>query len=281
MKRRILMFVILLCITRIMQAQIPVTDVGMNAQSRVNQIVNYSTWTETLKKAITQANTLTTTLKYVQSVSSAVRDIAYTKELIERQGRIVKTCNTILKKPKLNNQTYRNLSSNVTQILATNNQLITLANNTLTGSFKMNDSERMLMLKQISEEQQKIMDEKINEYEKQGYSAKEAKKRAEKYVAIPDTSEHQLGLSVDINADTDKCSSEKVYQWLDENAYKYGFVKRYPEDKTDITGISNEPWHYRYVGVEAAKSIKSVMRHLINGLSTVKWQGILFLTEAL
>ena len=48
--------------------------------------------------------------------------------------------------------------------------------------------------------QQKIMDEKINEYEKQGYSAKEAKKRAEKYVAIPDTSEHQLGLSVDINA---------------------------------------------------------------------------------
>lgn len=104
--------------------------------------------------------------------------------------------------------------------------------------------------------QQKIMDEKINEYEKQGYSAKEAKKRAEKYVAIPDTSEHQLGLSVDINADTDKCSSEKVYQWLDENAYKYGFVKRYPEDKTDITGISNEPWHYRYVGTTVAKIIK-------------------------
>ena len=80
--------------------------------------------------------------------------------------------------------------------------------------------------------------------------------RAEKYVAIPDTSEHQLGLSVDINADTDKCSSEKVYQWLDENAYKYGFVKRYPEDKTDITGISNEPWHYRYVGTTVAKIMK-------------------------
>lgn len=107
-----------------------------------------------------------------------------------------------------------------------------------------------------TEEQQKIMDEKINEYEKQGYSAKEAKKRAERYVAIPDTSEHQLGLSVDINADTDKCSSEKVYQWLDENAYKYGFVKRYPEDKMDITGISNEPWHYRYVGTTVAKIMK-------------------------
>lgn len=85
---------------------------------------------------------------------------------------------------------------------------------------------------------------------------KKQKKRAEKYVAIPDTSEHQLGLSVDINADTDKCSSEKVYQWLDENAYKYGFVKRYPEDKTDITGISNEPWHYRYVGMTVAKIMK-------------------------
>ena len=85
---------------------------------------------------------------------------------------------------------------------------------------------------------------------------KKQKKRAEKYVAIPDTSEHQLGLSVDINADTDKCSSEKVYPWLDENAYKYGFVKRYPEDKTDITGISNEPWHYRYVGTTVAKIMK-------------------------
>ena len=49
---------------------------------------------------------------------------------------------------------------------------------------------------------------------------------------------------------------KKVYQWLDENAYKYGFVKRYPEDKTDITGISNEPWHYRYVGTTVAKIMK-------------------------
>ena len=45
-------------------------------------------------------------------------------------------------------------------------------------------------------------------------------------------------------------------QWLDENAYKYGFVKHYPEDKTDITGISNEPWHYRYVGTTVAKIMK-------------------------
>ena len=56
-----------------------------------------------------------------------------------------------------------------------------------------------------------------------------------------------------INAEIDKCSSETVYQWLKNNAYKYGFVKRYPSDKTDITGISNEPWHYGYVGKKAAK----------------------------
>ena len=80
---------------------------------------------------------------------------------------------------------------------------------------------------------------------------------AEKYVAIPGTSEHQLGLSVDINADQTKCSSEKVYSWLDNNAYKYGFIKRYPSSKFYITGINNEPWHYRYVGKEAAATIKN------------------------
>ena len=107
-----------------------------------------------------------------------------------------------------------------------------------------------------AEDQQQIMDERITKYENQGYSKTEVTKLAEEYVAIPGTSEHQLGLSVDINADTTKCSSEKVYQWLDENAWKYGFIKRYPSDKTDITGISNEPWHYRYVGKDAAKTMK-------------------------
>lgn len=106
-----------------------------------------------------------------------------------------------------------------------------------------------------TEEQQKLWTRKSMNMKNKDILRKK-QKRAEKYVAIPDTSEHQLGLSVDINADTDKCSSEKVYQWLDENAYKYGFVKRYPEDKTDITGISNEPWHYRYVGTTVAKIMK-------------------------
>ena len=107
------------------------------------------------------------------------------------------------------------------------------------------------------EEQQQLLDEKIEAYKNEGKSKSEAKKLAEQWVAIPGTSEHQLGIAVDINADTTKSSSDDVYSWLAENAHKYGFIKRYPSDKTDITGVINEPWHYRYVGKEAALEIYS------------------------
>ena len=107
------------------------------------------------------------------------------------------------------------------------------------------------------EEQQQLMDEKIEAYENEGKSKSEAKKLAEQWVAIPGTSEHQLGIAVDINADTTKSSSDDVYKWLEENAHTYGFIKRYPSNKTDITGIINEPWHYRYVGKEVASEIYS------------------------
>lgn len=106
------------------------------------------------------------------------------------------------------------------------------------------------------DEQKAIMNDKIAAYEAEGYSKKEAKALAKTYVAEPGTSEHELGLSVDINAESSGASQDAVYEWLDENAYKYGFIKRYPADKTDITGIDNEPWHYRYVGYEAAKEMK-------------------------
>ena len=107
------------------------------------------------------------------------------------------------------------------------------------------------------EEQQQLLNEKIEAYENEGKSKSEAKKLAEQWVAIPGTSEHQLGIAVDINADTTKSSSDDVYSWLAENAHKYGFIKRYSSDKTDITGVINEPWHYRYVGKEAALEIYS------------------------
>ena len=106
-----------------------------------------------------------------------------------------------------------------------------------------------------AEEQQEILDDKIQSYINQGYSQSRAEKTAKEWVALPGTSEHQLGIAVDINADKSKCSNEEVYAWLAENAYKYGFILRYPMGKQEITGTSYEPWHYRYVGIEAAYEI--------------------------
>ncbi|SDT34546.1 D-Ala-D-Ala carboxypeptidase. Metallo peptidase. MEROPS family M15B [Paenibacillaceae bacterium GAS479] len=62
-------------------------------------------------------------------------------------------------------------------------------------------------------------------------------------------SEHNLGLSVDIGSLQGKMNVTKEGRWLGENAWKYGFILRYPEGKTDVTGIQFEPWHFRYVGL--------------------------------
>lgn len=105
------------------------------------------------------------------------------------------------------------------------------------------------------EKQQAIMEDKIRAYENEGYSRKEAEKMAREWVAVPGTSEHELGLAVDINADKEKSDNQEVYDWLYQNAYKYGFILRYPIGKTMITGIDYEPWHYRYVGKEYAEEI--------------------------
>lgn len=106
-----------------------------------------------------------------------------------------------------------------------------------------------------AKDQQKILEDRIQTYINQGYSKSRAERTAKEWVAVPGTSEHQLGLAVDINADSFRCSDEEVYEWLDENAHKYGFILRYPPAKQEITGISYEPWHYRYVGVEVAEEI--------------------------
>ena len=103
--------------------------------------------------------------------------------------------------------------------------------------------------------QRQIMEEKQQSLEQEGYSAREAEKLAKQWVAEPGTSEHQLGLAVDINPDRTISSGEAVYGWLAENAHNYGFIRRYPPDKTAITGVAYEPWHYRYVGREAAQQM--------------------------
>lgn len=73
----------------------------------------------------------------------------------------------------------------------------------------------------------------------------------------PGASEHQTGLAFDVTAENsgDGFESTPQYAWLRQHAHEYGFIQRYPANKADETGISYEPWHYRYVGVEAATQI--------------------------
>jgi D-alanyl-D-alanine carboxypeptidase len=103
-----------------------------------------------------------------------------------------------------------------------------------------------------AKEQQGLLDNKISEYRSYGCSIEESIRKAETWVAVPGTSEHQLGIAVDINAGGIYSTGDEVYRWLNSNSYKFGFILRYPPNKTKITGIIDEPWHYRYVGVEAA-----------------------------
>ncbi len=88
-----------------------------------------------------------------------------------------------------------------------------------------------------------------------GLSYEAAVKKAATIVARPGTSEHHLGLAVDINSVETSFEKTKEFRWLNENAEKFGFVLRYPKDKKSITKIIYEPWHYRYVGVEHAKEM--------------------------
>ena len=112
-----------------------------------------------------------------------------------------------------------------------------------------------------NEKQEKLFHDKVKEYINQGYKTDEAMDKAAFWVARPGTSEHQLGLAIDIvatnNQRLDK-SQEKTaeQQWLMENSWKYGFILRYPTDKSMITGVGYEPWHYRYVGKVHAQKIK-------------------------
>ena len=91
------------------------------------------------------------------------------------------------------------------------------------------------------------------------YVKADGKKLADTYSARPGYSEHQLGYSFDLTntdyADFSEFEYTNEYAWMKENAYKYGFILRYPKDKEYITGYQFEAWHYRYVGVDIATYI--------------------------
>lgn len=90
------------------------------------------------------------------------------------------------------------------------------------------------------------------------YVNKDGQELADTYSARPGHSEHQTGLSVDIKSVGYKQLIENDYNWIKENAHLYGYIIRYPENSTEITGYQEEPWHLRYVGVEVATEIKEL-----------------------
>lgn len=109
-----------------------------------------------------------------------------------------------------------------------------------------------------TETQTSLFEQKLKQYSNLGYDKQEAREKAGYWVTPPKTSEHEIGLAVDIvsihyqNLD-ERQEKTAVQKWLMQNCNNYGFILRYPTHKKEITKINYEPWHYRYVGVENAK----------------------------
>ena len=152
--KKLLFSLLIFCLNMQSSAQIPVTDVASNTTQVTNQIVNGTTWTNQLFQLQQQASILTTTLKYVQEVSSAVRDVAYAKYLIERQFKIIDDCSRMITRAdKLDVRLVVGVERNVLAFLATNTSLVTLITSTLTTRFKMDDSGRLSTLMALKNEQ--------------------------------------------------------------------------------------------------------------------------------
>lgn len=112
------------------------------------------------------------------------------------------------------------------------------------------------------ERQQYLFDRKMKNYIRQGMSYMDAYKTSSITVTLPGASEHQVGLAVDIICDSyvmldEEFENTEAGRWLKNHSWEYGFILRYPKGKEEITGIQYEPWHFRYVGKEAASVIYS------------------------
>ncbi|MBE6758295.1 MAG: D-alanyl-D-alanine carboxypeptidase family protein [Ruminococcaceae bacterium] len=110
--------------------------------------------------------------------------------------------------------------------------------------------------------QVKLFNNEVADWKKAGFSQAEAEQKASTEVARPGTSEHHTGLAADILSDgvyslEESFEDTEAFKWLKAHCAEYGFILRYPKEKEDITGVIYEPWHYRYVGVEAATAIMS------------------------
>ena len=110
------------------------------------------------------------------------------------------------------------------------------------------------------EVQQISFDSTVERCMRQGYSWEEAYAMTATVVAVPGTSEHQLGLAFDIvdgnySELNEQQELTETQMWLIENCWEYGFILRYPKDTMSLTGIIYEPWHYRYVGQELSMEL--------------------------
>lgn len=109
--------------------------------------------------------------------------------------------------------------------------------------------------------QQKLVDEDVEEYMAKGYSREAALQKTYEYTMPAGYSEHETGLALDILCSTNTMMDESQAEepgnrWLAEHCHEFGFILRYPKDKESVTGVNYEPWHFRYVGREAAAYLK-------------------------
>lgn len=105
--------------------------------------------------------------------------------------------------------------------------------------------------------QQEMWDNKVYSYRQEGMSGSQARSATARYVAKPGASEHHTGLAFDLSVPgQEQFSSTKQYRWLAENCWDYGFIIRFTAEKKAITGINDEPWHVRYVGLPHSQIMK-------------------------
>lgn len=102
-----------------------------------------------------------------------------------------------------------------------------------------------------------LFENEVQKWIKTGMDRTSAENKASTVVARPGTSEHHTGLAIDFNSVEDSFQNTTMYKWLDKNAHNYGFILRYTEEKQPITGVIHESWHWRFIGINAAKKYKS------------------------
>ena len=131
------------------------------------------------------------------------------------------------------------------------NDLVDMYNDALKDNItlKVNNAYRS------KKQQTQMFNNKMQSYQNEGYTEEKAYEQTMLTVQAPGHSEHETGLAIDFSNEGHYDENEQMWEWLKNNAYKYGFILRYPQDKYEITKIDYEPWHYRYVGKKAAKEI--------------------------